>query len=140
MERTFVMLKPDAVERGLVGEILGRLESKGLRLVAAKTMRLTRDMAQEHYRAHKGKPFFEDLVRFICSGTVVASVWEGRNAIAVVRQLIGATDPVAALPGTIRGDFGLEVTKNLVHASDSAEASAREIRLFFGDQIEVMST
>ena len=133
MERTFVMLKPDAVERGLVGAVLARLEAKGLRLVAAKTMLIDRRLAEEHYQLHKGKPFFEDLVQFICSGMVLVSVWEGRNAIRAVRQLVGATDPTAAAPGTIRGDFGLEITRNIVHASDSQEASAREIRLFFGD-------
>lgn len=131
MERTFVMIKPDAVQRGLVGEIIRRFEAKGLRIVALKMVRLSREAAEKHYEVHRGKHFFESLVEFVCSGPVVAMVLEGREAVRVVRQLVGPTDPAAALPGTIRGDFGIELTRNLVHAADSPEAAERECALFF---------
>ncbi|MGB9867245.1 MAG: nucleoside-diphosphate kinase [Bacillota bacterium] len=131
VERTFVMLKPDAVERGLVGQIISRFEAKGLKVVALKMVRLSREAAEAHYRVHKGKHFFDDLVNFICSGPVVAMILEGREAVKTVRQLVGATDPVLALPGTIRGDLATEVTRNLVHAADSLEAAEREWALFF---------
>jgi len=130
-ERTLVILKPSAVERGLIGEIVGRLERKGLRLVQARLMRMSRDEAERLYSVHRGKPFYEDLVRTISSGKVVVMIWEGRSAIEVVRRLIGSTDPVKAEPGTIRGDLGLDLTDNLIHASDSVESFEREGVIFF---------
>lgn len=135
MERTFVMVKPDGVQRGLVGEVVSRLERKGLRLAALKLMRVPRELAERHYGPHRDKPFFPGLVSFITSGPVVASVWEGERAVAAARAIIGATDPVAAGGGTIRGDFGLDIGMNLVHGSDSPESAVREIALFFpGDE------
>lgn len=131
MERTFVMVKPDGVERGLAGEVIRRLEAKGLRLVAMKLLRVGRELAEEHYAAHRERPFFGELVGFITSGPAVAMVWEGKGAVAVVRLLMGATDPAAAAPGTIRGDLALDIGRNVVHGSDSPEAAAREISLFF---------
>ncbi len=131
MERTFVMVKPDGVERGLVGEVIRRLEAKGLRLVAMKLVRIGRGLAEEHYAAHRERPFFAELVGFITSGPVVAMAWEGKGAVAVVRLLMGATDPAAAAPGTIRGDLALDIGRNVVHGSDSPAAAAREIALFF---------
>lgn len=130
-ERTFVMLKPSALERGLVGEILGRFERKGLKLVAMKTVLMTRDRAEELYSVHKGKHFFDDLVSRMTGQRVVVMVLEGRSAVSVVRRLIGATDPVSADPGTVRGDLGLDLTDNLVHASDSGESFERESSIFF---------
>ncbi len=130
-ERTLVILKPSAVERRLIGEIVGRLERKGLRLVQARLMRMSRDEAERLYSVHRGKPFYEDLVRTISSGKVVVMIWEGRSAIEVVRRLIGSTDPVKAEPGTIRGDLGLDLTDNLIHASDSVESFEREGVIFF---------
>jgi nucleoside-diphosphate kinase len=126
------MVKPDGVARGLVGEIVGRLERKGLRLERLELRTLEREFAMRHYREHEGKGFFEDLITFITSGPVVASEWSGEGAIGVARSVIGATDPKQAAPGTIRGDFGLEVTFNLVHGSDGPESAARELALFFG--------
>ncbi len=131
MEKTFVILKPSAVSRGLVGEIISRLERKGLRLVQLKMKTITKAEAEKLYQVHVGKPFFEDLIKTITSGPVVLSVWEGREAVQVVRRLIGATDPVKADPGTIRGDFGLDVTDNLIHASDSIESFGKECFIFF---------
>ncbi len=131
LERTFVMVKPDGVQRGLVGEVIARLERKGLRLVGLKMLLLSREMAEEHYAPHRGRPFFPGLIRFITSGPVVAMVWEGERAISVVRALMGATDPLTASPGSIRGDFGLTVGMNVVHGSDSAASAEREIALFF---------
>jgi len=131
MERTFFAVKPDGVGRGLVGAVLSRLERKGLRLVGLKLMLVSPELAQEHYSAHKDKPFFPGLVSFITSGPIVASVWEGRDAITVVRSLMGATDSAKAAPGTLRGDFALSMGSNLVHGSDSPEAAEREIALFF---------
>ena len=125
------MLKPDAVQRCLAGEIIGRFERKGLKLAALKLMIISREMAERHYGEHVGKPFFNDLVNFITSGPVVAMVWEGQNAVQVVRGMMGKTDPQEALPGTIRGDFGLFTGNNIVHGSDSPESAAREINLFF---------
>ncbi|NLX90793.1 MAG: nucleoside-diphosphate kinase [Firmicutes bacterium] len=138
MEQTFSMIKPDAVQRNLIGEIIGRFEKKGLKLVALKLMRISKELAERHYAEHRGKPFFDDLVSFITSGPVVAMIWEGLNAIQVVRSMMGKTDPQEALPGTIRGDFGLFTGNNIVHGSDSPESAAREISLFFS-QDEIVS-
>ena len=131
MEKTFVMLKPDAVSRGLMGEIISRLEKKGLKMVAAKFMVITEDIASRHYAEHVKKPFYPDLLSFITSGPVLAMVWEGEKAVSVVRNIVGKTDPVEALPGTIRGDYGMIKTMNLIHASDSIESAEREISIFF---------
>lgn len=125
------MVKPDGVQRGLVGEILGRFERKGYKVVALKMLRVTRELAERHYGEHRGKPFFEGLVAFITSGPVVAAVLEGRDVIAGVRQMMGPTDPAKAPPGTIRGDFGIDVGRNVVHGSDGPASAAREIALFF---------
>ncbi len=133
-ERTFVMLKPDAVQRGLVGEIISRIEKKGLKIVALKLLRLDRALAERQYEVHRGKHFFEELVEFVTSSPVVAMVVEGEEAIKVIRRLMGATNPFEAEPGTIRGDFGLDLTKNLIHGSDSVETAAREIALFFREE------
>ncbi len=133
VERTLVLVKPDAVGRGLVGEILSRFERKGLELSGLKLLRLDRRMAEEHYAEHRGKPFYEGLVEFIVSGPLVAAVIEGRGAIRVVRMMIGATSGADALPGTIRGDFGVSDRFNLVHASDGPESAEREIARFFGE-------
>ncbi|HIC96061.1 TPA: nucleoside-diphosphate kinase [Candidatus Bipolaricaulota bacterium] len=130
-ERTFVMLKPDAVQRGLVGEIISRIERKGLKIVALRLLQLDRPLAERQYEIHRGKHFFEELIGFVTSSPVVAMVVEGDEAIRVVRKLMGATNPFEAEPGTIRGDFGLDLTKNLIHSSDSAETASREIALFF---------
>jgi nucleoside-diphosphate kinase len=130
-ESTLVILKPDAVRRGLVGEILGRFERKGLRIESMRTMQVDRDLAERHYAEHVDKPFFADLVGFITSGPVVVARIGGREAVSVVRGLMGATDPARSAPGTIRGDYGLEITENLVHGSDSPESAARELDLFF---------
>ena len=131
MERTFVMIKPDAVQRGLVGEIIARLERKGLKIVAMKMLHVSRELAQNHYAEHKGKPFFESLVDYITSAPVIAMVVEGKNAVKVVRTLVGATNPQEASPGTIRGDYGMDIGRNVIHASDSLESAEREISLFF---------
>jgi len=131
MERTFVMVKPDGVQRGLIGEVIRRLENRGLRLVGAKFMRVSRELAAKHYAVHQGKPFYEGLIEYITSGPVMAMVWEGPHAIAAVRQTMGATRPTEAAPGTIRHDFGLEIGRNLTHASDGPETAAFEIDLWF---------
>jgi len=133
VERTFVMVKPDGVQRGLVGEIISRLERKGLKIVAIKMLKIPMEMAEKHYEEHKNKPFFSSLISYITSGPVVAMVVEGKNAVKVVRKLVGATNPAEAEPGTIRGDFGLDLGRNVVHASDSITSADREIRLFFKD-------
>lgn len=138
MERTFVMVKPDGVQRGLVGEVVSRLERKGLKIVAMKMLWIPKEMAENHYAEHKEKPFFSALVEYITSSPVVAMVVEGKNAIKVVRTLVGATNPVEAAPGTIRGDFGLDVGRNVVHASDSPQSAEREISLFFSND-EIVS-
>jgi nucleoside-diphosphate kinase len=131
-ERTLVLVKPDGVERKLVGEVLARIERKGLDIVALELRTVEREIAEQHYAEHDGKPFFGDLLEFITSGPVLAAVVEGPRAIAAFRQLAGGTDPVAkATPGTIRGDFGLETQYNLVHGSDSPESAEREIKLWF---------
>jgi nucleoside-diphosphate kinase len=130
-ERTLVLVKPDGVRRGLVGEVVRRIEAKGLRLVAAELRTLDRETAQTHYAEHEGKPFFGELVDFITSAPLMAMVVEGERSIEAFRALAGATDPVKALPGTIRGDFALAVGQNIVHGSDSPESAAREVALFF---------
>ena len=130
-ERTLVLIKPDGVRRGLIGDVLSRIERKGLRIVALRLMTMETDMAREHYGEHEGKPFFGELVEFITRGSLVAAVFEGRDAVAAARQVIGATNPLEAAPGSIRGDFALEVTFNLVHGSDSDESAEREIALWF---------
>ena len=131
-EQTFVMVKPDGVDRGLVGEIIRRLEMKGLRLVEARLRTIDEDLAGEHYAEHRDRPFFGELISFITGGPVMAMVWEGESAVSVARLLMGPTNPATAPPGTIRGDFGLETTKNLVHGSDSRTSARREIGLWFG--------
>jgi nucleoside-diphosphate kinase len=130
-ERSLVLVKPDGVARGLVGQVVARLEAKGLRLVAAELRTLTTEVAEEHYAEHRERPFFGSLVEFITGGPLLALVVEGPRAIEAFRALAGATDPVKAAPGTIRGDFALEVQNNIVHGSDSPESAAREIALFF---------
>jgi nucleoside-diphosphate kinase len=127
------MIKPDAVQRGLIGDILGRIEGRGLKIVGMKMRTLSAQLAEEHYSEHVEKPFFQDLVDFITSGPSVSLVIEGRNAISEMRKMNGATNPADALPGTIRGDFGLETGRNVVHGSDSPESAAREIKLHFGE-------
>jgi nucleoside-diphosphate kinase len=131
VERTLVLCKPDAVERGLVGEVVGRLERKGFRLVAMELRTLDEATAKQHYGEHEGKPFFGDLVSFITSGPLVALCVEGPDAVGAVRTLMGPTNPITAPPGSIRGDYGLEIEKNLVHGSDSPDSAARELGLFF---------
>ena len=138
VERTLVIVKPDGVQRALVGEIVGRLERRGLKIVAMALRRIDRGVAERHYAEHEGKPFYPGLVEHITSGPVVLMVLEGPDAIAVVRATNGATNPVAAAPGTIRADFGLAMGRNLVHASDGAESAAREVALFFGND-EILS-
>jgi nucleoside-diphosphate kinase len=131
VEHTFIMVKPDGVARGLVGEVISRLERKGLVLERIRGLTISKDLAETHYEEHVGKPFFPELVEFITSGRVVAMEWSGAGAIAVCRALMGATDPKQAAPGTIRGDFGLVVTENLVHGSDGPDSARRELELFF---------
>ena len=131
MERTLILVKPDAFARNLTGEIIARFERKGLRLVALKQMTMARELAGQHYAEHEGKPFFGELVEFITSGPLVAMVLEGDSAVTAARQVIGATNPLEAAPGSIRGDFALEIGQNLVHGSDSPAAATRELALFF---------
>ncbi len=133
IERTLVVAKPDAVQRGLVGELLARYERRGLQLIGCKLMQVPRELAEEHYAEHKGKPFFAGLVAFITSSPVVAAVFAGPGAIAMIRTTNGATNPANAAPGTVRGDFGVDVGRNLVHASDGAESAARELALWFAE-------
>jgi nucleoside-diphosphate kinase len=133
MDRTLILVKPDAFGRGLTGEIIARFERKGLRIVALRYLQMNEDLAQRHYAEHEGKPFFGELVAFITSGPLVALVLEGYQAVVAARQVIGATNPLEAATGSIRGDFALEVGQNLVHGSDSDESAAREVALFFGD-------
>ncbi len=134
MEKTFIMVKPDGVQRNIIGEIVTRFERKGFQLVGAKLMQVSRELAEKHYAEHKDKPFFEELVDFITSGPVFAMVWQGENVIATARQMMGKTNPQEALPGTIRGDFGLTVGKNVIHGSDSPDSAKREIALFFKEE------
>jgi nucleoside-diphosphate kinase len=133
MARTLVLVKPDGVRRGLVGEVIGRMERKGLTLVGGRFFTIDEDLASKHYAEHTEKPFFADLVAFITSGPVMALAVEGPDAVKVVRTLMGPTNPVEAPPGTIRGDYGIEITQNLVHGSDSPESGKRELSLFFPD-------
>ncbi|PSP27241.1 nucleoside-diphosphate kinase [Halobacteriales archaeon QH_2_65_14] len=135
-ERTFVMVKPDGVQRGLVGEVISRLERRGLKLVGAKFMQIDEQLAHEHYAEHEDKPFFEGLVDFITSGPVMAMVWEGQDATRQVRKMMGETDPAESAPGTIRGDYGLDLGRNVIHGSDHEDpgANEREIALFFDDE------
>jgi nucleoside-diphosphate kinase len=133
MEQTFVILKPDAVQRGLVGEIMARFERRGLKFVAIKMVQVSDELARRHYVVHEGKPFFDGLIQYITSAPVVAMVLEGTGAIALVRSMVGNTKPAESAAGTIRGDYGIEVGRNLVHASDGPETAASEISLWFGD-------
>jgi nucleoside-diphosphate kinase len=130
-QRTLVLVKPDGVQRGLTGEIVQRLERRGLKLVALKMMRISKDTAARHYAEHQGKAFYDGLLAFITSGPVIAMIWEGREAVSVVRSLMGSTDPVKAAPGTIRGDLALDLGMNLIHGSDSPERAQTEMALFF---------
>ena len=131
MERTFLMIKPDALQRGLAGEIISRFEKKGFKLVGLKLMQISKELAETHYGEHKGKPFFQPLVDYITSSPVVAMVWEGKEVIAAAREMMGATDPLKAAPGTIRGTYGVDVGRNVIHGSDSQKSAEREISLFF---------
>jgi nucleoside-diphosphate kinase len=133
-ERTFVAVKPDGVERSLIGEIIGRFERRGLKLVGLKLLKVPPQLAQEHYGEHKGKPFFEGLVRHITSGPIVAMVWQGKNAVSLARNTIGATNPADATPGSIRGDLAVDIGRNIVHGSDSLASAEREINLFFAQE------
>jgi nucleoside-diphosphate kinase len=132
-DRTLILVKPDAFARGLTGEIIARFERKGLRIVALRHMTVQRELAEQHYAEHAQRPFFGELVAFITSGPIVAMVLEGSDAVKAARQVIGATNPLEAAPGSIRGDFAIEVGTNMVHGSDSPESAAREAALFFGD-------
>jgi nucleoside-diphosphate kinase len=134
MERTLILVKPDGVQRGLMGQIVGRFESRGLKLIGMKFIQMSEEMAAQHYAVHQGKPFYEGLVSYIVSGPVLAMAWKGNGAVAAARSTMGATNPVAAAPGTIRGDFGMEIGRNLVHGSDSPENGATEVALFFSDE------
>ncbi|ENH97340.1 multifunctional nucleoside diphosphate kinase/apyrimidinic endonuclease/3'-phosphodiesterase [Gracilibacillus halophilus YIM-C55.5] len=138
MEQTFVMVKPDGVQRNLIGEIVSRFEQKGYQLIGAKFMQISEPLAKTHYAEHQGKPFFDNLVSFITSGPVFAMVWQGKDVIQVSRAIIGKTNPTEATPGTIRGDYGIVTHKNIIHGSDSEESAKREIELFF-QQDELVS-
>jgi len=134
MERTLVLVKPDGVQRGLIGEVIGRLERRGMRLVAAKFIRVSKELAEKHYEIHKGKPFYDSLIEYITSSPVMAMVWEGPNVVTATRQTMGATRPAEAVPGSIRHDFALEVGRNLTHASDSTKNGEMEVALWFSPQ------
>ena len=138
MERTLIIIKPDAVQRGLIGRIVTRFERRGLRIVAMKMMHISKDLAERHYAIHKGKDFYESLIEYITSSPVVVMVLEGNDAIEIARRTMGATKPAEAAPGTIRADFGLEIGRNLVHGSDGATTAAFEVPLFF-DEEEILS-
>jgi len=131
VERTLVLVKPDGVQRGLIGEVISRLERRGLRLAAAKFLSVSQELAETHYAVHQGKPFYPGLIEYITSAPVMAMVWEGPNAVAAVRQTMGATRPTEAAPGSLRHDFALEVGRNLTHASDSPENGEKEVALWF---------
>ncbi|PAE16907.1 nucleoside-diphosphate kinase [Virgibacillus sp. 7505] len=136
MEKTFLMVKPDGVQRGLIGEIVTRFEKKGLKLLAGKIMVVTEEQAKTHYIEHESKPFFGSLISYITSGPVFAMVWEGKDAVALTRSMIGATKPTVAAPGTIRGDYAVEMSRNLIHGSDSPESAEREIaNMFKADEL-----
>ncbi|GAE34552.1 nucleoside-diphosphate kinase [Halalkalibacter akibai] len=134
MERTYLMIKPDGVQRNLIGEIVSRFEKKGFTLVAAKLTTLSKETAETHYGEHKERPFFGELVSFITSGPVFAMVWEGNNVISTARTMMGTTNPAEAAPGTIRGDYGVQVSMNVIHGSDSPESAEREIAIFFKEE------
>ena len=134
MERTFIMIKPDGVQRGLVGSIISRFEAKGFTLVGLKALNVSRELAENHYAVHKERPFFSGLIEFITSGPVVAMVWEGEGVVAGARKLIGATNPLTAEPGTIRGDYGVSVGRNIIHGSDAIETGQTEIALWFKEE------
>lgn len=134
MERTFLAIKPDGVQRQLVGEVIRRFEAKGFTLVGLKLMQVSRELAEKHYDVHREKPFFGGLVDFITSGPLVAMVWEGDGVVASARKIIGATNPLSAEPGTIRGDFGVSIGRNLIHGSDAVETAQREISLWFSNE------
>lgn len=131
VQRTFVAIKPDGVERGLVGEVISRFERRGLKLVGMKFMQVSKETAETHYGEHKGKPFYDGLVSYITSAPVIAMAWEGKDAVAIARSTIGATNPASSAPGTIRGDFAIEIGRNIVHGSDSPESGKREVGIFF---------
>jgi len=133
MERTFIMVKPDGVQRNLVGDVISRFEKKGFTLVGLKLISVSRELAEKHYDIHKEKSFFNSLVEFIISAPVVAMVWEGNGVVAAARNLIGATNPIAAAPGTIRGDYGVNISRNLIHGSDALETAQTEIALWFSE-------
>jgi nucleoside-diphosphate kinase len=134
MERTYLMIKPDGVQRNLIGEVVSRFEKKGFTLVGAKLMTLSKEIAETHYAEHKERPFFGELVSFITSGPVFAMVWEGENVISTARTMMGTTNPAEAAPGTIRGDYGVQVSMNVIHGSDSSESAEREISIFFNEK------
>ncbi len=134
MERTFLAIKPDGVQRGLVGEIISRLEAKGFTLVGLKFIQVSRELAEQHYGVHQEKPFFKGLVEFITSGPVVAMVWEGEGVVAAARKMIGSTNPLTAEPGTIRGDFGVNIGRNIIHGSDAPETAQQEVSLWFKEE------
>ena len=134
MERTFLAIKPDGVQRALVGEIIRRFEDKGFTLVGLKFMKVSRELAEQHYAVHREKPFFSGLVEFITSGPVVAMVWEGDGVVAAARKMIGATNPLTAEPGTIRGDFGINIGRNIIHGSDAPETAQQEVSLWFKEE------
>ncbi|MGB3790024.1 MAG: nucleoside-diphosphate kinase [Phormidesmis sp.] len=135
MEKSFIMIKPDGVQRGLVGDIISRFETKGFTLIGMKQMSVSRELAESHYAVHKERPFFSGLVDYIISAPVVAMVWEGEGVIASARKIIGATNPLDAEPGTIRGDFGITIGRNLIHGSDAPETAESEIKLWFSDDL-----
>ena len=134
MERTFLAIKPDGVQRGLIGKVISRLENKGFQLVGMKFMLVSNELAEKHYGEHKDKPFFKGLVSFITSGPILAMVWEGKNVVSFIRKMMGKTNPLEAESGTIRGDFGIDIGRNIVHGSDSPESAKREISLFFKEE------
>jgi len=134
MERSLVLIKPDAIQRGLAGEIISRLEKKGLKIVAMKMLHMDKNLAKRHYAIHKGKAFFDDLVNFITSSPLIAIIFQGKNTVEIIRQMMGETDPAKAQSGTIRGDFGVDIGHNLVHGSDSLENAVKEIDLFFSEE------
>ena len=138
MERTLVLVKPDGVQRGLIGEIIGRLERRGLKLVGMKLLQVDQELAHRHYGEHVDRPFFPGLVSFITSGPVVAMAWEANNAVEIVRSTMGSTNPAGAAPGTIRGDLGVDIGRNLIHGSDSPESAERELSFFFSKS-EILS-
>ncbi len=138
MERTLVLIKPDGVQRGLVGELVRRFERRGLHLVGLKLTAISRELAEEHYAEHRGRPFFDAVIEFITSSPVVAMVWEGPNAVTMVRSMMGPTNPATAAPGTIRGDFGIDIGQNVIHGSDSPARAEQEVGLFF-EKAELVS-